>query len=566
MSPKRILIIGGVAAGMKVASRLRRLDSQSEIVVVERSQQFSYGACALPYFVEGLFDDLDEVRQTPAGVTRDEAFFECVKGVQVLSGCEAIAIDRQKQRVQVRCLASKGSESLRYDNLVLATGSRPIMPKLPGIGLNGVLPLKTMADAKKIDQLAKDARHAVIIGAGLIGLEMAEALIARGLNVTLLELQGQILDKVVDADLAALVARELSQKGVCLRLNEGLVSLEGEGGQLRRALTQAGSYPADLVIMAIGVRPETELAAKAGLTLGETGAIQVDQQMRTSDPLIYAAGDCVEVIQMQTGERLHLPLGSTANRQGRVLADQLGGSTDLFPGVLGTLIVKIFDQGLARTGLSVTSAKAAGLDAESILVSAPDRVHSYPGAKPVIIRLVVERNSRQLLGAQMTGPGEIAGRINVIVSLLSLKGTVDDLARLDLAYAPPFATAMDPLHQAANALRNKLDGLAASSTPLELKQRREDHHPMLLLDVRSPAEAEQTRIPGATLIPLGQLRERLNELPKDREIVPFCKLSLRGYEATRILMAAGFKQVRYLEGGVIAWPYELEIGSKQQVA
>ncbi len=566
MQKKRILIIGGVAAGMKTASRLRRLDSTSEIVVVERSQRFSYGACALPYFVEGLFDDLDEVRQTPTGVTRDEAFFERVKGIEVLSGCEAVEIDRQQQRVLVRCHESQNTEYLLYDKLVLATGCQPIMPAIPGMELSGVLALKTMEDAEKIDQFAINAEHAVIVGAGLIGLEMAEALVARGLSVTLLELQEQVLGGVVDTEFASLAARELSKHGVNLCLNEGLVRLEGEAGRVCRAVTKSGGYSADLVIMAIGVRPETELAAAAGLQIGETGGILGDQQMRTSDPLIFAAGDCVEVVQMQTGEQLHLPLGSTANRQGRVLADQLGGATDLFPGVLGTLIVKLFDQSLARTGLSVNAAQAAGYDPESILISGPDRVHSYPGVKPVVIRLIVDRNSRQLLGAQMAGPGEISGRINVIVSLLSLKGTIDDLARLDLAYAPPFATAMDPLHQAANALRNKLDELASSYTPFEFQQRRQESQPMLLLDVRSPVEAELVRIPGATLIPLGQLRERLKELPIDLEIVPFCKLSLRGYEAARILLAAGFKKVRYLEGGVVAWPYELESGTRQEEA
>ena len=566
MSKKRILIIGGVAAGMKAASRLRRLDSCSEIIVVERSQRFSYGACALPYFVEGLFDELDEVRQTPVGVTRDELFFECVKGIEVLSGCEALEIDRRQQRVLVRCLDSQGSEYLRYDNLVLATGSRPILPALPGVELDGVLPLKTMDDAERIDRLAATARHAVVVGAGLIGLEMAEALRARGLSVTLLELQEQVLPGVVDADLAGLAARELGKNGVELRLNEGLIRLEGEAGRVCRVLTKNGSYPAELVIMAVGVRPATELAAAAGLALGKSGGILVDPRMQTSDPLIFAAGDCVEVVQLQTGELLHLPLGSTANRQGRVLADRLGGSNDLFPGVLGTLIIKLFDQSIARTGLSAHAAEAAGYAVESILISAPDRVHSYPGMKPVVIRLIAERGTRRLLGAQMTGPGEIAGRLNVIVSLLSLKGTVDDLARLDLAYAPPFATAMDPLHQAANALRNKLDGLVASYSPLEFQQRRQALQPLVLLDVRSAAEAEQVRIPGATLIPLGQLRDRLHELPLDREIVPFCKLSLRGYEAAQILLAAGFNKVRYLEGGVVAWPYALESGSGQQVA
>jgi NADPH-dependent 2,4-dienoyl-CoA reductase/sulfur reductase-like enzyme/rhodanese-related sulfurtransferase len=565
MKKKRILIIGGVAAGMKTAARLRRLDAEVEIVVIERSRRFSYGACALPYFVEGLFSDLDEVRQTPAGAVRNELFFAGVKGFEVLSGCAALEIDRRRQRVLVRCLESDTEEYLGYDHLVLATGCRPLMPPVPGIELEGVFPLKTMDDAENIERFVASAKNAVIVGAGLIGLEMAAALRVRGLKVSLLEMQDQVLGGVVDPDLAGLAARELTGQGVQLRLKEGLVRLEGEAGRVRCAVTAQGRYPADLVIMAVGVRPETELAAAAGIKLGSTGGILVDRQMRTSDPLIYAAGDCVESTQLQIGQQIHLPLGSTANRQGRVVADQLGGAGDQFPGVLGTLIVKLFDQTFARTGLSFVAAQKSGFEPESMLISAPDRVHSLPGAKPVIIRLVADRNTRKLLGAQMAGPGEIGGRINVLVSLLSLNATVDDLAHLDLAYAPPFATAMDPLHHAANALRNKLDGLAFSCSSLEVQLKRVSGEP-LLLDVRSPAEAEQVRIPGAILIPLGQLRERLHELPRGREIIPFCKLSLRGYEAARILMAAGYKNVHYLEGGILAWPFDLETGALRKVA
>ena len=255
-------------------------------------------------------------------------------------------------------------------------------------------------------------------------------------------------------------------------------------------------------------------------------------------------------------------MGSTANKQGRVVADNLAGRDSEFPGILGSLIVKVFDLNVARTGLSEEDARLAGFDPETILTAGPDRVHAYPGARPIVIKLVAERTSRRLLGAQIVGPGDVDKRIDVAATALSFGATVDQLANLDLTYAPPYSSAMDPLHQAANALRNKLDGLGPSLGPVEVREMRRNGDDFLFLDVRSPAEHAEVRIPGATLLPLGALRERLEELPRDREIVPFCKLSLRGYEAQRILLGAGFTRVRYMEGGILGWPFELETGDE----
>jgi NADPH-dependent 2,4-dienoyl-CoA reductase/sulfur reductase-like enzyme/rhodanese-related sulfurtransferase len=555
---RRVVIVGGVAAGMKAASRLRRLDPRARITVVDRGEKISYGACALPYYVEGLFADIEDVRRTPVGVVRNEGFFRKVKGFEVRTRTEALAIDRESRRLRVRSLDSGAEEDLPYDNLVLATGNRPVLPPLEGMGLDGVLPLKSMEDAARIHSLAATARRAVIVGGGLIGLEMAEALIHRGLEVTLLEARNQVLPSALDFGMAALVHRELGKNGVRLRLSEPLRRLEGEGGRVCRAVTDRGSYEADLVLIAIGVRPETTLAEGAGLQLGPTGAIAVDPRMRTSDPSILAAGDCAEATDLISGRKVYVPLGSTANKQGRVAADAIAGREESFSGILGSLVVKVFGLNVARTGLCEEDAHLAGFEPVTMLAPAPDRAHIYPGARPIVVKLVADRGSRRLLGAQVVGAGDVAKRIDVLATALTFGATVDQLARLDLAYAPPFSSAMDPLHQAANALRNKLDGIGASLDPVVVQEMLLNGDELLLLDVRSPAEHAEVRIPGAVLLPLGALRERLEELPRDRQIVPFCKLSLRGYEAQLILQAAGFEAVRFMEGGILGWPYELE--------
>lgn len=557
MHPRRIVIIGGVAAGMKTACRLRRLDATAEITVIDRSKNISYGACPLPYYIEGLYDDLSEVRKTPAGVLRDETFFQNVKGFTTLTGMEATAIDREQQRVTIRRLDNGDLQQFPYDTLVLATGSNPIIPPLSGVELAGVLPLKTMEQAEQINQLADCAQHAVVVGGGLIGLEVTEALVKRGVQVTLLEMKDQVMASALDFGTAALVHRELRNNGVNLRLSEPLQRIEGHG-KVERVITEQGSYPADLVLMAIGVRPETELAQAAQLQLGPTGAIAVNDQQQTSDPNIYAVGDCCESRDLLSGKQVYVPLGSTANKQGRVAANAICSRNDRFPGILGSLAVKVFDLNVARSGLSAEDAQLNGYDSVSLIASSPDITHLYPGNKPIIIKLIADQASRKLLGAQIVGPGVVDKRLDIVATALSLGATVDQLAQFDLCYAPPFSGAMDALLQAANALRNKLDGLADSMSPAQAYQLQQQGESVLLLDVRSPAEHDEIRIPGATLVPLGALRNKVEQLPKDQLIIPFCKLSLRGYEAQIILQQAGFTNVRYMEGGILAWPYALE--------
>jgi NADPH-dependent 2,4-dienoyl-CoA reductase/sulfur reductase-like enzyme/rhodanese-related sulfurtransferase len=556
-SKQRILIIGGVAAGMKTACRLRRLDPDAQITVIDKSKNISYGACPLPYYIEGLYDDISEVRKTPTGVLRDEHFFAKVKGFETLTRTEALQIDRELKRVQVRNLDTEKISELEYDKLVMATGNEPIMPPLPGMDLPGVLPLKTMEQAREIDRLADKGQNAVIIGAGLIGLEVAEALTERGLKVTIIEMKDQVMATALDFSIAAMVHHELERHRVNLRLSERLKRIEGNS-TVEQVVTDQGTYPADLVLVAVGVRPAVKLAREAGLKLGETGAIEVNAYMQSSDPDIYAAGDCAECTDYLTNKKVYVPLGSTANKHGRVVANNIAGHEEQFPGILGSLAVKVFDLNVARTGMSSRDAQLIGLKPESIVVSAPDFAHLYPGSNPIVIKLIAERTSRKILGAQVAGPGVVDKRADVIATAVSLGATVDQLAQLDLCYAPPFSNAMDALHQTANAMRNKLDGLAESMSAIAVKEMLDNNEEFIFLDVRSPAEQEEVRIKGATLMPLGALRQKLTELPVDTLIVPFCKMSLRGYEAQLILQHAGFRNVRYMEGGILGWPYELE--------
>jgi rhodanese-related sulfurtransferase len=360
---------------------------------------------------------------------------------------------------------------------------------------------------------------------------------------------------MLDWEIAKLVQHHMQSHGVKVLTGTKVESFEGQG-RVRRVLTDQGTIPTDMVVLSIGVRPNVKLAQDAGLEIGARGAIKVDERMRTSDPDIYAVGDCVECKDLLTGQPCYVPLGSTANKQGRVAADNICGVDDTFPGVLGSTVCKVFDYCVARTGLTEAVAAKLGYDVVCAMAPAPDKAHFMPDAKPLLLKLVVEKNSRRLLGAQATGPGVGDKRIDVAAMAITAGMTVDQLANTDLCYAPPYAPAMDNIITAANVARNKLDGQMAGVSPIEVRRMMEDAADFVFLDVRSPAEYEQVRLPGATLIPLGVLRGRLDELPRHKDIVAFCKISLRGYEAALILKAAGFEKVRVMDGGIAMWPFE----------
>jgi len=563
---KKILVIGGVAAGPKAAARARRCDPEAEITVVEQGNFLSYAGCGMPFYIGGAVHDPRELMSTPVGVVRDIPFFKNVKDINVLTGVRADSIDRAAKQVRVTNLATGEQSVLDYDKLVLATGSTPGRPPIPGMDLQQVFTLGSMSETVAIKEAVKNCPDAkvVIIGGGMIGLELADALGSGGgrkIEIAVVELMDHVLPGLLDADMAGLVEKYLNQKGIELYTAEKVQHLEGDDkGAVKRVVTDKLSLEADLVVVATGVRPNVELARGAGLAIGDTGAIKVNQRLQTSDPDIYAGGDCVENIHLVTGHPVYTPMGSVANRHGRIIGDNVTGGSEAMPGVLGAAILKVFDYTVGRTGLTEKEAGRLGYRAVSIIVPAPDRAHFLAGSKPVIIKLIACAETRKLLGAQITGPGEVNKRLDVAAAAIGMGATVDQVALFDLAYAPPFSTALDPLVHAANSLRNKLDGRAKSVNPLEVKEKLDRGDDFVLLDVRTPKEFQEMRLPyqNTVFIPLGKLRERAGELPRDKEIIIFCKVSMRGYESQLILEGLGFDNTKFMEGGIAAWAFETD--------
>ncbi len=559
---KRIVVIGGVAAGPKAAARARRLDPSAEITIVEKDELLSYAGCGLPYYISGLVEDRRQLMTTPIGVLRDPKFFAQVKNIKVLNKTKAVGIDRKAREVEVQGVDSGETQRLPYDKLIIATGASPIEPPIPGKDLKNVWQLKQVEDADRFREYlqGKASPNVVIIGGGLIGMEMTEAVVERKGDVTVVEMLPHVLP-MIDADMAYLVEKHMRDVGVTVMTSAKVERIEGDAdGQVKRVVTSSGQVEADLVLLSVGIRPNIELAKKAGLLIGATGGIHVNEYMQTSDPDIYAAGDCAEKSCTIRGTECFLPLGSAANKEGRVAGSNAVGHVERFPGVVGATALKVFDWNVGRAGLSVEQATELGIPVVSATVSAPDKPHYYPGNKPVILKLIAEKANRRLIGIQGVGPGEVMKRIDVAITAMTAHMTVDDVANLDLAYAPPYSEAMDVLIHGANILRNKLDGLLKGVTSTQLQASREAGEDLMLLDVRTPDEHQNGAIPGSTLVPLGAVRSRLDQIPRDRRVVAYCKTSLRAWEAICILAGYGYTNVEILDGGFLAWPFDIHHG------
>jgi NADPH-dependent 2,4-dienoyl-CoA reductase/sulfur reductase-like enzyme/rhodanese-related sulfurtransferase len=555
-SEKKIVIIGGVAAGPKTGSRISRLCPDAEITLIEKGKFLSYAGCGLPYYVSGVVQEQKELMCTAIGAVRDPVFFHDVKNVKVLNQTQATSVDINAKKVYIQNVQTQRADEVCYDTLVFATGASAIVPAIDGVNLKNVFTLQTIEDAEKILSILKEGRaqDVVIIGGGLIGVEITEALTERGARVTIVERLPQILP-MLDRDLAYHVTKHMESKGVKIRTQTIVERIEGVEAA-EAVITDQGRISCDFIILAVGVRPNTALAKKIGLAIGRTGGIVVNDRMQTSDPNIFAVGDCVESFHLVTGKPCFIPLGSTANKQGRVAANNICGIEDAFPGVLGSTICKVFDFSVGRTGLGQAQAKEEGYDVVTLLNPAPDKAHFYPNAKPIFMKFIVDRKSRRLLGLQAVGPGVVDKRIDIAATAITAKMTVDQVAQLDLCYAPPYAPAMDNILTSANIARNQIDGLYQSISPEDVKEKMDRKENVLLLDVRSPQEYDEVNIEGSVLIPLGQLRRRLKEIPSDKEIITFCKISLRGYEAALILQSAGFRNVKVMDGGILMWPFQ----------
>lgn len=551
---KRILIVGGVAGGASAAARARRLSEEAEIVVFERGEFVSFANCGLPYHIGGDIPNRDALLlQTPQSFKR-----RFNVDVRVLH--EVLEIDRAGKSLLVRNLQSGEERREPYDVLLLSPGAAPIRPPFPGIDSQGVHTLRNIPDMERIlAALQHDQpRHVTVVGGGFIGLEMMEALHQRKLEVTLLELSDQVMAPV-DKEMANMLHARIREEGVDLRLRTGLSAIESLDGQparaagaraeLRLTLSDGSRLDTGLLILAIGVKPETLLAAKAGLELGPRGGIKVDAAMRTSDPFIYAVGDVVEETDFVTGESVLIPLAGPANRQGRIAADNMLGRSETYKKTQGTAICKLFDLAVASTGLSEKRLLQLGLPFEKAYVHPGSHAGYYPGAHPVSLKLLFAPDGK-IYGAQAIGKDGVDKRIDVLAVAQRAGLTVFDLQDLELTYAPPFGSAKDVINMAGFVASNHLKGDTLLCHAAEVQA----HNPhQQVVDVRNGPELDKLgRIPDALHIPLDELRDRLHELPKDKELLISCQVGLRGHVACRLLSQHGFK-VKNLSGGFKTW-------------
>jgi NADPH-dependent 2,4-dienoyl-CoA reductase/sulfur reductase-like enzyme/rhodanese-related sulfurtransferase len=539
-----VVIIGGVAGGMSVATRLRRLDNVASIVVLERSAHVSYANCGLPYYVGGVIEnEADLLLQTP------ESLHERFR-IDVRVRTEALSIDPQSRRVAVRDLTTGMDYELDYDALVLSPGASPIIPPIPGI--DRAFPLRTVEDVQRLHDIVSDGpRHAVVIGGGFIGVEIAENLMHRGIATSIVEAAPQLLAPL-DPEMATLVAEEVVRQGVSLHLADGVASI----APTSVVLTSGIVLDADLVVLAIGVRPDTQLARAAGLAIGPRGGIEVDGFNQTSEPTIYALGDAAEKMDALDGSATLVPLANIANRHGRLVADHLAGREVRPRTTIATAIVKVFDLTIATTGWNEKRLEAAGRRALAIHTHPASHAGYYPGARPMALKILVDPSTGALLGAQAVGTEGVDKRIDVLATAIRGGIRAPELADLELAYAPPFGSAKDPVNMLGYVAENVLTGLERTVQWHEVDEYR--GRGAQFVDVRSHCEFERGSLPGAVNIPVDELRERRGEIDA-RQVIVFCQVGQRGHVAAQLLSQGGVN-VRNLDGGYATWSHSPAFG------
>lgn len=540
----KVCIVGGVAGGATAAARLRRLDETTDIILFEKGPYISYANCGLPYHVGGVISQRESLLlQSPEAMRQKYA-------IDVRVNQEVIAINREKRMLTVQP-AGGDPYSESYDILVLATGSSPVRPAIPGGDSPAVTTLWTVPDTDHIRSLTRPGGHAIVVGGGFIGLETAENLIQAGMTVSLVDMADQVMPPL-DREMALLLEEELLKNGVDLHLGDRVTAFEPNESGVTAQLASGGTIPADLVVLAIGVRPNTALARDAGLTLGERGGVVVDDRLRTSDPLIYAVGDMIEVTDFTTGRPAMIPLAGPANKQGRIAANNIMGADERYEGTQGTAIAKMFSLSAAATGQNEKALQAQGLhkgtDYESLIITQNAHAGYYPGATPMTLKLLFSADGKRLYGAQIVGREGVDKRIDTLSVAMRLGAGPKALTALEMAYAPPYSSAKDPVNMAGFVADNVLTG-KTTFAPWDIVETC-DPGRTCLLDVREDGERRFFSLPGAVPISLGQLRDRLDELDKNKDIVVFCAIGVRAHNAARILMGHGFKQVRLYPGGM----------------
>lgn len=542
---KRVLIVGGVAGGASVAARVRRLDADASVIIFERGEHVSFSNCSLPYYLSRTVEDKDYlVLMTPEG-------FKASYDIEVRVNNEVCGIDREHKTIHVKDSVSGREYDEAYDELVLSPGSYPIRPKsIEGVFLPHVFTVRNVNDIVRLDQYAarKEIRNVVVIGGGFIGLEVAENLKNAGKHVAVAEAANQIM-MPFDYDMSQILQKELYDQGVELMVGDGVKAITED----KVILNSGKELPCDVVVLSIGVLPETELAREAGLEIGETGAIRVSPDYRTSDPHIYAVGDAVEIYHRLTHKQTKLPLAGPALRQARAAADAMYGIHNRNKGVIGSCAVRLFELNAAATGLNERTAKASGIACDSVYTMSMDKVSLMPGSAPMHFKLVFEVPTGRILGAQAIGKGNVDKRVDVVAALIAMNGTLEDLKDLELCYSPVFGTARDVVNQAAMVGLNVLHGVFKQVHVSDVRELVESG--AYIIDVRGRGEYEMGHLIGSVNIPLGELRQRTSEIPADRPVYLHCRTSQRSYNAIMALKGRGFDNVINISGSFLGISY-----------
>ncbi|MDU1539743.1 MAG: FAD-dependent oxidoreductase [Paeniclostridium sordellii] len=532
----KVLVIGGVAAGTKTAAKLKRENRDLDVTLITKGENISYAGCGLPYYVGGVIENKsDLIVNTPKS-------FSDLTQVEVKTGIEALSIDRNEKIVNAINLNNNEEVKFNYDKLVIATGADPVKPPIEGIDLEGVYYMRTPNDAIAVREVVENdnVKRAVVVGGGFIGLEVAENLHEMGVKTTLVEAMDHIMPGF-DDEVCSYVEDELMENGIMVLTEERLISIEGDN-KVKKVRTDKRAMKADIIVMAVGIRANTKIASDCGLELEVNKTIKVNEYMQTNDEDIYAVGDCVTVKNILSGKPVWSPMGSSANKEGRCVAKTISGEKTPFNGVLGTGIVKLLNLNAARTGLTEKDAKNLGYEVESVIVPIDDKAHYYPDSKMIIIKLIADKNSKRVLGAQIFGEGNVDKQIDIVATAITFNATIGDLQNLDLAYAPPFSTAIHPLGHVANVLLNKIDGAVKIVRYNDFIESQEDYK---LADVNKKPQLE-----GIPFIDLATLNGKLDEFEYDDKILLVCARGKRAYLAYNRMKHFGYKDVQILEGGL----------------
>ena len=540
----KVVIIGGVAGGATAAARLRRLSEGAEIIIIERSGFISYANCGLPYYIGGVIEDKKNLTlQTP------ESFWKRFR-IEARVNSEALSIDRKNRSVHIRNLKTGECYHESYDYLILSPGAEAVVPKIPGVESDKVFTLRHTEDAfalKDVSDKFIDGR-AIVVGGGFIGLECAENLAHKGLAVTLIERAGHVMNPF-DQDMAAFLHDEMRENGIDLRLGTSLIEFQ-ENGKGITAITDKGDVSADFAVLAIGVRPDSKLAREAGLETDKRGSIIVNSAMQTSDEHIYAAGDAVSILSRATGAKAMIALAGPANKEGRIAADNIAGINSTYKGGTGVSVLKLFSLTAASAGMTEETAMAMGKDYDTVFTYQGDHASYYPGSESMMIKLIYEKDSGRILGAQIAGKSGVDKRIDTVSIAIAAGLGVEDLVSLDMAYAPPYSSAKDPMNIAGYIAENKMQGLLDEFSYRDIPAI--DKNKSMLIDLRTEQEVGSGMIEGAKNIPLDELRDRTSELDKDKTIYVYCRSGQRSYIGARILTGLGFK-ARSLSGGYLLY-------------